>query len=193
MTPMITLYVGEDRIKYYVYEDMLCKLQSFQTLLQRESKEAPEKSINMPDDDPEAVSALVEWLYHDEYIYDGNLLQDSTMALRAAPENPSDALLEGMFHLEICVVASKYDCGDLFKHAKERFLRLHSKLDDIDMLRLWKARNTIKDIGLALLDLNFYWMRKRVGGLFENHRAELVGTLMEYLELSITLLECCSG
>lgn len=194
---MITLYVGENRTKYFAYERSLCQLEFFRAALEGQFKEALEKTISMPEDDPEAVSALIQWLYTGNYTYDSNRLQRQTMILRAAPEEPSEGLLEGLFHLEVCVVASKYDCAKLSEKAKKRFYVVSQKrLDEIDNLRLWRAHNTSGLLGFPLLLSNSPYRIQAVRGwveeLFDEHRVELASTGKQFPDLILNMLEDCA-
>lgn len=196
---MVTLYVGEIRIRYRVYEDTLCQLPFFRAALQGQFKEALDKTINMPEDDPEAVAALIQWLYTEKYAYGSNRLQKSTMILRAVPKEPSENLLEALFHLEVCVVASKYDCTTLLTEANIRYYKKQEELDDIDTFRICTAFITSDLAGFSLLKpspipmaLYTQNIRKWVDRLFQGHHAEVCETLNKFPRLGINILVVCT-
>lgn len=143
MAPIITLYVGEDRIEYHVHEDTLCKLPFFRAALLGQFKEATEKAITMPEDDPEAVSALIKWLYNAE-LSNVKTLHHTTMKLRqvGVGSSLSPLFLEGLFYLEVSIVASKYECEGLLQAAIKGFYGAQRGLSDIAIFRLFKCAYT---------------------------------------------------
>lgn len=151
----------------------------------------------MPEDDPEAVSALIRWLYTEKYLFSGNKLHKATLKLRTAPETPSESLLQGLFHLEVYIVASKYDCSQLLLMAREEFFKVQKGMDDLDILRLYRAKGTIQ--GLALPLLEFYIndslvlysgrVRKWVNRLYKEHSKEMKRTALESPQLISDLLQ----
>lgn len=196
-SPVITLYVGDAKTQYHAHEVTICQLQFFRAALQGQFKEASEKIINMPEDDPAAIAALIEWLSTGNYTYNGNKLQKTTMELRAAPEVPSEGLLEGLFHLEVCVVASKYDCATLLVAAKHGFYLSQGKLAGIDILRLWKAQDSSGLEGFKLLYMDnsvshLQDVRTLVIELFGQHREELSNTVKQFPDLILNMLEKCA-
>ena len=69
----ITLVVGEgeEQTKLIVHKDVLCSASPFfQAACKPEWMKAEDKAITLPEDDPEAVKALVHWMYHDEICVD---------------------------------------------------------------------------------------------------------------------------
>lgn len=130
---MITLYAGEGRIEYHAHEEKLCKLPFFRAALHGGFKEALEKSINMPEDDPAAVSALIEWLYNGKYTYNRDRLQETTLRLHEAADR-SGNFHEGLFHLEVYIIGSKYECTALMQDAKIWYYSIWRRLEDFDSL-----------------------------------------------------------
>lgn len=138
-----TLYVGEGRIRYYAHEDTLCQLPFFQAALRGHFKEATEKTISMPEDDPEAVSALIESLYTGSVKYDKNMgLHEITMELRDASWAPP-TFFEGLFYIEVLNVAFKYGCTKLCSEMLDEFYRIQETLSDIGIFRLYKSAASI--------------------------------------------------
>lgn len=197
----MVLYVGEDRTTYYAHEDALCKLPFFRAALQGQFKEASEKAINLPEDDPEAISALVQWLYTERYTYEGNKLHETTLEIRAAPKEPSPNLLEGLFHLEVYITASKYDCKSLLTEAKKKLYEAQDKMDALDMFRLYKAETTAHSPSLLLpfvqpkppsLRQYSQRVRKWVDKLFDEHHEEMQRSILKYPQLGLDLLQMCT-
>jgi hypothetical protein len=70
---VITLIVGEGegQAKLFVHKDVLCSANPFfQAACKPEWMKAEDKVITLPEDDPEAVKALIHWMYHDEICVD---------------------------------------------------------------------------------------------------------------------------
>lgn len=126
MSPVVTLHVGPDDVQFHASEATLCRLPFFRAALQGGFKEAAEKKITLPEDEPEVFSALLEYLYNGRYTV---LHDDLTVC----------DLAQGCFHVRVYAVASKYGFQPLVEVALKNFLFTLSKLAGIDILRLWKA------------------------------------------------------
>lgn len=133
MSSTVTLLIGVDSVEFHVPQSVLCTLPFFQAALQGEFREASEQKISMPEDEPQIVSALIEFLYTGGYTY----------AYSPADETDSDAppadLQEGSFHVGVYATAFKYDCQELVKASLTSFLGVLGQLKGIDVVRLWKA------------------------------------------------------
>ena len=58
------IYVGQDRICFHVYEDILCtNSEFFDAALASEFREGIEKCVNLPEESPTVFNFLVQWLY----------------------------------------------------------------------------------------------------------------------------------
>lgn len=195
MSPIATLYVGQERVKFYVYQDTLCKLPFFQAALRGNFREASEQVITMPEDDPSRVSALIEFLYTRNYTYP---YDPETTPLRVGSITPIGDLTQGLFHVGVHVIASKYDCPPLVAIAMKNFTALATELASIDALRLWKAAYSE---GLQIPGRRQDFVRYRSGrglvswvqGLFEENRQEMEKTMSEVPELSCDLLRIATG
>lgn len=195
MSPIITLYVGSDGVEFHAYEDTLCQLPFFQAALRGHFKEASDQVIRMPEDDPSRVSALIEFMYTGNYTYTYDpeivLLQDGSDA-------PIGDLTEGMFHVGIHVIASKYNYPALVAIAMKNFEVVVTELASIDALRLWQ---TAYSEGLQLpnrkLDFEKYCSGKGlvpwVKCLFYDHREEMDKAMVECPELACDLLRIATG
>lgn len=190
MSPITTLYVGPERVQFHVHQDTLTKLPFFQAALLGQFIEASERAISMPDDDPSKITALIEFLYTGKYTY-------AYVPTRSQPQEGSDApvadLAEGLYHLGVYVVASKYDAPGLSGMAVDNFKSVAHELDGINALRLWKAA--------YMEDLTLPRSRQELAGncrgegivawvsrLFEENGAELEEIISESPQLATALL-----
>lgn len=131
LSPPVTLSVGPNATTFHVSQDILCRLPFFRAALTGEFLEATTKAITMPEDEPETLAALIEFLYNGvyTYTYDGERGSDT----------PAVDLTEGQFHIAVYSVASKYDCPLLANGAVRNFCRVLRELDSVNCLRLWKT------------------------------------------------------
>lgn len=135
MNPTIPLFIGEDRVLFYVHKDTLCQLPFFKAALSGGFKEASGQVISLPEDNPSHVSALIEFLYTGNYTYTYN---PDTVNLSNGSIVPAGDTVECMFHIGVYIVASKYDCQGLAKMATLHFEYVESELDGIEVVRVWK-------------------------------------------------------
>lgn len=84
----------------------------------------------MPEDTPETVAALIEWLYNGCYTY---------VYSSSANTPPPNDLAQGTFHVSVYAVAAKYDCQALADEAMRNFAHVLEGLDGAECLGLWKA------------------------------------------------------
>lgn len=191
MSPIITLYVGSDKVKFHAYEDTLCQLPFFSAALRGNFKEATDQAITMPEDDPSQVSAMFEFLCTGNYTCTYDTVSSS---LRKGSGTPVGDLRQGLFHVGINVIASKYGCPVLAAIAIKNIEVVVTELDSVNALRLWQAAYSV-DLRLPTRkkDLEHYcdgrglvaWVKR----LFSEHREEMVQTMLEYPALSCDLLQ----
>lgn len=195
MNPIVTIYVGEERVKFHAHQDTLCQLQFFQAALLGRFKEAEEKVINMPEDDPSYISALIEFMYTGNYTY---TYDPAGVQLYDGSAFPVGDLTEGMFHVGIYATASKYCCPGLVEIATKHFQVVVGELDCINALRLWKAAYSdglqfpglIKGFGqYSSREGLAAWVKE----LYEKHRDEMEKTISEFPILSSDLLRITTG
>lgn len=134
MSPVVTLIVGEEGTEFHAYEDILCRLPFFRAALLHGFKETADKKITMPEDEPEIVAALVEFLYVTSYTYTYDPKQDGVKA----EQTPPCDLREGSFHLGLYAAAFKYDCQELAEAAMSNLINVLQQLDGIDVVELLK-------------------------------------------------------
>lgn len=182
------LTVGPEKTKFHANEAALCRLPFFKAALQGAFREAVEKTIDMPEDDAFAVTAMIEFLYTGSYTY----AYDST-GLTGPGNAPPGKLAEGIFHVAVCATASKYGCLKLKGAAWKMFETVMRDTSDIDRLRLWKAAymEGFQQLGLDG-ELNKEdaqkELRRWVGVLFKDHGEEMDAALLGDPKLARDLL-----
>lgn len=184
---MITLNIGPDHVEFHAHEDTLCKLPFFQAALKGSFRESLAKSIDMPEDTAETVSALIEYLYTANYTY----TYDSSTA--EPHGRPAPNLAEGRYHIGVFVTAAKYDCGGLVAMAMGNFEALLPQLSSVDTLRLWKhAYGEGPDLQTWRTHFERChegkWVATWVSELFKNHRQEMEEMIAELPELAADLM-----
>lgn len=195
MNPVVTLYVGEERVEFHAHQDTLCHLPFFQAALLGSFKESSEQAIDMPEDDPSHISALIEFIYTGNYTY---TYDPEGVRLYDGSTSPIGDLAEGLFHVGVHTTASKYGCEGLVEIATKHFQVVVGELDCINALRLWK---TAYSDGLQFPGRikGFGQYRSREGlvawvkELFDKHREEMEKTISEFPMLSSDLLRITTG
>lgn len=133
----------------------------------------------MPEDEPQHISALIEFLYTGGYTY-----AYSSPQVAASNAPPAD-LAEGSFHVGVYNMAFKYDCQPLVKESLKSFIGVLRQLKGIDVIRLWKAAYD-KELLLATVsaDPNLESFRSGLVGLLKDlyatHRKEMDKTSVDY-------------
>lgn len=178
MARTVTLLIGPDSVQFHVSQILLCTLPFFRAALKGEFREATEQRIAMPEDEPQHVSALIEFISTGGYTY----------AYLPAPGTDSDAppadLIEGAFHIGVYVTASKYDSQALVKASLASFIAVLTRLESIDVIRLWRAAYdselrlaTVEDDpDLVLFKAGLVALLKQ---LYSAHRAEMDRTSVD--------------
>lgn len=136
MSPNITLCIGPNQVKLHANEDTLCQLPFFTAALRGNFKEATERVITMPEDNPCDVSALIEFISTGNYtcMYD-----PASSELCKGSTAPVASLTEGLFHVDIHAIATKYDCPELAALAARNIQVVAAELDSLNALRVWQA------------------------------------------------------
>ena len=102
--PMVTLLVGEAEVPFHVHMDILCRASPvFKSAFMGEFAEASERSMTLPDDDPDAFESLVQWIYFKKYKVDPAAVRDSVEKTQELYMNLVDTY----------VLADKYNVLDL--------------------------------------------------------------------------------
>lgn len=187
MSKTITLFIGADKTMLSVSQDILCRLPFFRAALQGNFRESSEQTINMPEDEPQDVVALVEFLYTGRYTYPYHADTESTL------EKPAAALIEGLYHVGVYATAHKYGCLELVATALELFMYVMGQLKGMDVVHLWK--------GAYAMDLLLQEVEDEEKGqefkhglagllkeLYIEHRVEMEAAAVEYPVLVSDLL-----
>lgn len=66
-SPIVTLVVGPEHRIFAAHEDVLAKSPYFGTVLRKQYMESSSKRIALPDEDPEVLSSILEYLYKGDY------------------------------------------------------------------------------------------------------------------------------
>ena len=62
--PIITFYVGQDKIVFHVHQNILFDASPvFKAAFSGSFKEASERSMPLPDDDKDSIGRMIQWLY----------------------------------------------------------------------------------------------------------------------------------
>lgn len=183
----VTLLVGTDSTILNVSQHILCRLPFFRAALQGNFREASEQKINMPEDDPQDVTALVEFLYTGSYSY---AYHDNA---ESESEGPTPDLAEGLYHVGVYATAHKYGCTELVAVSLGLFIYVLVHLEGIEVVRLWKGAYA-KDLRLQDVEGNesvvefMGRLAQLVKGLYAEHRTEMETVAAEFPVLISDLL-----
>lgn len=149
-SPIIQLKIGNEHTGKYLdlhaHESVLCKLPFFRAALQGPFKESTTKIVKMPEDDPEVVTSLVEFLYRDDY----NDLGSPSADTKEKETRVIDKQLQGRkgeiesngltdieikfwrkwYHARVYALAEKYGCEGLCKCAGEKISAMPITVDE---------------------------------------------------------------
>lgn len=162
-----------------VSQHMLCRLPFFRAALQGNFREASEQTVKMPDDAPQDVTALVEYLYTGRYTYPYLVPAESGSGI------PAPDLAEGLYHVGVYAMAHKYGCSELEAAALDSFMYVLERLGAIDVVRLWKGGYAMNLLLREVEDNeNMAKFRRRLPGmlkeLYSKHREEVETAAAEY-------------
>lgn len=141
----------------------------------------------MPEDNPQDVTALVEFLYTGSYSYPYHADVDSESA------SPTPDLAEGLYHVGVYATAHKYGCTELVTTALGLFVHVLVHLEGIEVVRLWKGAYA-KDLFLQDVEDNEDMVEFRgrlaqlMKGLYAEHRVEMEAVAAEFPVLVSDLL-----
>lgn len=130
---------------FYAHEGILSKTQFFNRALNGKFQEATTREVELPEDDPEAFSSVLEFLYGEEYsprlitersdkpgVRAGAL---SITGYFAVTEQPDQLCAAAMRHAKIYCLADKFGITDLQKLVLQK-LRLCGPLRDLNFLKV---------------------------------------------------------
>lgn len=133
----------------------------------------------MPEDEPQYVTALLEFLYTGHYSY------PYYTEIESGSDRPAPNPAEGLHHVGVYAIAHKYGCLELVAVALDLFMYVLRRLAGIDVVRLWKGANAMNLLLKEVEDNDKLGEFKRgLVGLFKElyveHRAEMETTVAEY-------------
>ena len=97
-------------VAYYVAEEVLCRLAFFASALRGGYKETLTKTIYLPEDNPDAVHCLIEYLHMGEYELPASMSSCTSVADGWKVESWIKLKL---FHTSVFILAEKYLCVGL--------------------------------------------------------------------------------
>lgn len=184
MSPLVALHVGPDSVLFHTYEAALCRVPFFRAALQGQFREAAEKKITIPEEKPEIVAALIEYLSTGNYTY--TYADDATTDPNG---NPTPDLAQGCFHVGVYAIAFTYDWPPLVADALSNFLSVLPHLDGMDIVRLWQAAYE-KGLTLPLcaeagrLASFEKVLPKLLNGLYKTHGEDMDNMVVEFPALA---------
>lgn len=129
---MITLVTGPAKRRFSAHKDVLCTVPFFQSCLEASFLDAHTSSIELPDDDADAVGAMVSFLYSGEYFPRIQRTQD----MRTLEALPHGQHHQRRIHVHVHTLAEKYAITGLRDLAfRKIFLIDPGALDFLDFLR----------------------------------------------------------
>lgn len=191
MSPIVILRIGPGNTEFRAYEDVLCRLPLFRAALQGGFKEAAEKTITMPEEEPETISALIEFLYTGSYTY--TFKPQELGDTDGSGDTPVSDVTQGSFHVAVYAVASKYDYQELVEGAVKNFTYVLKQLEGLDVIDLWKSAY-VKGLYLSQFEVDedltgfMKGLQKLVGDVYRTHRDEMETMVSEYPALGSDLL-----
>ncbi|PQE11709.1 BTB POZ domain-containing protein [Rutstroemia sp. NJR-2017a WRK4] len=67
-TVIVTIYVGEDKVKFTIHKKLLCDhVKFFDKAFRGGFKEVADGVVHLPDQDPDAFGLFVEWIYQTHF------------------------------------------------------------------------------------------------------------------------------
>ncbi|KAE8356517.1 hypothetical protein BDV28DRAFT_145032 [Aspergillus coremiiformis] len=93
-TPIVTIIVSREQRLFVAHEEILCRSPFFRSMLKDEFVvEGVNKAVNLPDEEPEVLSCVLEFLYKGDY-YPRLLRNNDTMSWELE-DSQNDATLPG--------------------------------------------------------------------------------------------------
>lgn len=105
----------------------------------------------MPEDEPQFVAALIEFLYTGSYTYPYRASQEVGGEVAIKLLAPVTELAEGVYHVGVYTTAQKYGSTELGEAALKAFMFVLRELKGVDVLNLWEAAYE-KDLTLTVVE-----------------------------------------
>ncbi|KAF8437750.1 hypothetical protein BGX38DRAFT_923521 [Terfezia claveryi] len=131
-SPMITLLAGPTKRRFWAHKDVLCTVPFFRSCLEASFLDTHTNVIELPEDDPDAVGAMVSFLYSEEYF--PRIMR--THGARALEVLPAGQQHSRSVHIYVHALAEKYAIAGLRELSfRKIFLIDASDLDFLQFLR----------------------------------------------------------
>lgn len=144
---MVTLIVGpssptQQAVEFYVHKESLLKIPFFAAALKSGFLESKTQTIKLPEDNPEIVAKLIEFLETGNYNIDLEIasptIVDPSQPALSAPAVAGAFIREHhrrLFHASVFLLAEKYDCKRLQERAMENWTP--QPKDKWELLEFW--------------------------------------------------------
>lgn len=165
--------------------DILCRLPYFRAALTGGFREAVDKRIVIPGDSPNAMAALIEFLYHGVYTY--------TYTSATTTDTPPSDLAHGEFQVAVYAVADRYGCQALADEAVRNFMYVLERLSELDCLMLYKVayENDLPMAKWGIKDAKKEFvanLARQLGVLYRDHAEEVEDVFKQYPTLATDFL-----
>lgn len=188
MSPPVTLVIGPDNTLFHTSQSILCRLPFFRAALQGGFLEASDQRITMPEDEPQTVAALIEFLYTGSYTYSYRASPEAADEAAVELTTPATELVEGVYHAGVYSTAQKYGCAGLEEAALKAFMFVLGHLKGVDVMHLWEAAYA-KDLTLSAVEERVEVEEFRAGlprmmrELYTLHPTDMMQISVDYPEL----------
>ncbi|KAL0634826.1 hypothetical protein Q9L58_006259 [Maublancomyces gigas] len=162
MSPTVSLVIGPNCTLFRTSQCILCRLPFFRAALQGGFLEASDQRITMPEDEPQFVAALIEFLYTGSYTYPYRASREIGGETAVKLLTPVTGLEEGVYHVGVYTTAQKYGSTELGDAALKAFMFVLRELKGIDVLNLWEAAYE-KDLTLKVVEERAEVVTFRIG------------------------------
>lgn len=139
----------------------------------------------MPEESPNTMAALIEFLYHGVYTY--------TYTSATTTDTPPNDLAQGEFHVAVYAVADRYDCQPLAEEAVRHFMCVLEQLKELDCLLLYKVAYE-NDLPMAKWGVKgakkefVANLARQLGVLYRDHAEEVEGVFKLHPTLATDVL-----
>jgi len=114
LTGLLVTLVLRTGLRYFIQEEVLCKLKFFSIALRKGYRETFTKIIHLPEDDPELIRCLLQYLHTGNYRLPASL---DIYTNEAVSHNTESRMQVKLFHTLVLSLADKYMCAGLARVA----------------------------------------------------------------------------
>ena len=184
---MVSLLVGQSKTLFNIHSDILCKASPFFTSAfmgsgEGEFLEKSKKSMNLPEDDPEAIDRLIQWIYVKHFRF-------HKYAIGKSNNYGSVPLMQ---LATLYVVADKYGVlglkNEVIDHLWELLGRTQNEVKVDDKIIEYVYENTLA--GSKLRKLLVHWQANSTS-LRHKNKTKLVQEFPEYAADLLARMSSC--